>query len=65
MGWFENNYVTRNGNVITIASLQNADSVNQFIAAMHHGYKKAKYEDFTIAFDKSDRKSTRLNSSHA
>ena len=53
MGWFENNYVTRNGNVITIASLQNADSVNQFIAAMHHGYKKAKYEDFTIAFDKS------------
>lgn len=53
MGWFENKYVMRNGNLITIASLQNADSVNQFVAAIHQGYTKDKYENFTIAFDRS------------
>lgn len=53
MGKFDNNYVSRDGNVITIASLQNADSVNQFIAVMRHGRIKHKYEDCTIVFDKS------------
>ena len=53
MGLFGNNYVARNGNIITIKSLQNSECVNQFIAAIHHGYKKAKYEEFEVLFGKS------------
>ena len=53
MGWFSHEYITREDNVINISSLQNSECVNQFIAAMHHGYKKAKYEEFTIRFDKT------------
>ena len=54
MGWFNSNeYITRDNNVITISSLQNSDCVNQFIKVIHHGYKKAMYEDFTIRFGNS------------
>lgn len=49
MGW---NYkpVTRDGDVITIHSLQNADSVNYFIGCVYNG-KRLGYRDFTIVFD--------------
>ncbi len=51
MGLFNSNTVTRNGNIITIHSLQNNHSVNDFIRQMHGGYKKAGYEEFIIQFD--------------
>lgn len=54
MGWFKSNdYVSRDGDIITISSLQNSEVVDQFIVAIHHGYKKAMYESFEIKFDKS------------
>lgn len=41
---------TREGNVITIRSLQNYNCVNSFIRALYNGYKKAGYEEFVIQF---------------
>lgn len=54
MAWFNNDeYVSRDGDIIYIRSLQNSECVDQFIVAVHHGYKKAMYESLTIKFDQS------------
>lgn len=53
MSWFGQDSVTREGNVITISSLQNYDSVDAFIKHVHHAYKKAGYEEIQIKFDKT------------
>lgn len=45
MAWFKSSLVTRQDNVIKIHSLQNSDSVNDFIQQIHSGYKQAMYED--------------------
>lgn len=52
MGWFGRSFVTRQNNIITIHSLQNYESVNNFIQQLHSGYKKAMYEEFVLKFDK-------------
>ncbi len=50
MNRFNSPLTTREGNVITIHSLQNYNCVNSFIRALHNGYKKAGYEEFVIQF---------------
>lgn len=50
MSWLNPSLVTREGNIITIHSLQNFNSVNSFIRVLHGGYKKALYEDFVVQF---------------
>lgn len=51
MTWFGSpSLVKREGNVITICSLQKFDCVNSFICQLHGGYKKAGYEDFVVKF---------------
>lgn len=42
--------VTRDGDIITIHSLQNADSVNDFIGCVRNG-ERVGYSDFIIEFD--------------
>ena len=50
MNRFNSSLTTRDGNVITIHSLQNYNCVNSFIRALHNGYKNAGYEEFVVQF---------------
>lgn len=50
MSRFNSSLTTRDGNVITIHSLQNYNCVNSFIRELHNGYKKLGYEEFVIQF---------------
>lgn len=50
MNRFNSPLATREGNVITIHSLQNYNCVNSFIRALHKGYKNAGYEEFVVQF---------------
>lgn len=52
MSWFGDEPVSRDGNIITISSLQGYDSVTAFIKHVHHAYKKAGYEKIQINFGK-------------
>lgn len=53
MRWFSDVLVSKDSDIITIHSLQNANAVDDFIKQIRKGHLKEGYEQLTINFDKS------------
>lgn len=53
MSWLSDALVTKDGDIITIHSLQNANAVDDFVKQIRKGHLKEGYEQLIINFDKS------------
>lgn len=53
MRWLNDTLVSKDGDIITIHSLQNANVVDDFVKQIRKGHLKEGYEQLTINFDKS------------